>query len=111
MKTFPIATTVNYSFVNETYSRVKFDINTIITFRGSHCGKQGFHINTCNGLAWDSVGAFTREQRLENYIFHTLEQGLRPFCYTDEQWTQYHHDMRSELHSEMCEAKSSYYFV
>jgi len=105
MKThLPILTTVNYNFANEAYSPVKFDINTRITFRGSHCGKQGFHINTFSDPLWH-LGSFTREQRLENYTNGTLEQLERPFHYTDEQWAEFEHEMRLEMHSERCLAR------
>ncbi len=104
--THKVLQTVNYNFANETYSRVRFDINTIITFMGTNTAKQGWHIGGSSdpvNADWAGATQLTKQQRFENYEFAMLEQGSRPFHFTDEQWQQYQHDLKSELHSEKCE--------
>jgi len=104
MKALPILTTVNYNLANESYSATRHDINTRITFRGSHCGLHGCHINTFSDPLW-YLGSFTKAQRLENYTNGMLEQLERPFHFTDEEWAQFEHDYASEIHSERCLAR------
>ena len=113
MRKFLILTTSEFNPSDGTYKPVssKFwaDLNERLNYRGSANARDGFHIKNI------MPGYFrrpkpTQEQRQLAYEEKCLENGKRPFNYSDQLWEEYLHDVRSEDHTVRCENANAWMY-
>jgi hypothetical protein len=89
--------TLAYNHPNETYSFASgYDLHTRISFRGT----VHHHLRNIAGLG--NTIPETKEQRYDNYVWRCLEEGIRPYGYSDADWNSYLHEFRLEAHSDRC---------
>lgn len=100
--TLHIAKTARFSSVNETYSPIG-NLHERISFRGMNIH---WEFEAFRNAFGDLARPLTKQQKIENYEWSCCEAGEKPFHWTDEQWNQHLADVRSEQHTDKCEAKS-----
>lgn len=98
-----IKTTAEFLAGDGIYVPVKrYSVNERINHRAE---RTGYHI--LNTYQHPVDGSHLARQN--RYIERSLELGIRPHGYSDQEWEQHLSDVRSEEHTERCEAKAYSY--
>jgi hypothetical protein len=89
-----------YNCVDETRKLYTYETN--VHNRINHKATSLYHIKE---ISKNYNRIKTKEERLEDYEFKCIEQGIKPFHFTNAQWEEVLIDIENEEHYERCLAK------